>query len=135
MIFRRRGIKNDSFTDLIGIRTIINGSVEFGGIMKIEGTVVGGTITGKSVDTKDAEQLVIEPDAMIRVEEIKSHNLIIGGVVNAKKVWVEGTLRITSTGKVSGAILYYRNLEIEDGAFIHECVFKHLDHASEGEQT
>ena len=131
----KRKLDSDVFTNLVAHGTRIAGTVEFTGVIKVEGNIEGDVIQGVEVEngkvTKDC--IILTHAGKITSERIKSFDMILGGEVNTKTIWVEDTLRILSSAKISNATIYHRNLEIEPGASIHNCVMKNLDLCSEGE--
>lgn len=127
-----RKLTSDSFTNLIAEGTVIDGNVTFAGVMKIQG-VVNGNISSNVVEKKSVDCITIDMSGKVTSDAMTSTNMIIAGTVVSKKIWAEDTLRILKTAKINGAVIYYRTLEMEPGAVLHECQLKHLDHSSEGE--
>jgi len=134
-LFKRK-LSSDVFTNLIANGTRISGTVEFTGVIKVEGTIEGDVIQGVQEAGKVSKDcIILESTGKITSETIKAFDMILGGEVNTKTIWVEDTLRVLASAKISNATIYHRNLEIEPGASIHNCVMKNLDLCSEGETT
>ena len=125
-MFSKR-LSMDSFTNLVSEGTIINGNVSFIGIIKIQGTVTGD-IFAMAGDMKDC--IIIDKTGSVTSDKIQSTDAIISGNVSSQVIWVEDTLRVLSGARITHADIYYRNLEIEPGAIIHESNLIHLDHVS-----
>jgi len=127
-------LSNDAFSNLIAHGTQISGAVRFSGILKIQGIVDGDIICQAQEDnTKQEFTVTVDKDGVVNSNEVKCQNAIIGGKVSTQKLWVESTLRVLKTAKIEGALIYYRTLEIEPGAVLHNCQMRNLDFASEGE--
>lgn len=124
----KRKLSSDVFTNLIAAGTVISGTVEFTGVIKIEGTVNGDLIQGVVQDNKNlTDCIILESTGKITSSTIKAHDMILSGEIVTKTVHAEDTLRILSSAKISDATIYYRNLEIEPGAIIHNCIMKNLN--------
>lgn len=134
MKFFKRTLSTDSFTNLIAAGTEINGAVNFTGVIQIEGTVKGD-ILRNAVDpnskAKSNDVIHVTKTGNVSSALLSAKNVVIFGEVTSKKIWADDTLRIGKTAKVYGAVLYYRRLEIEPGANIHDCILKNID----GEQV
>lgn len=131
MPFFKRRLDTDSFTNLISACSDIQGTVKFDGVLQIEGFVDGAIIS--HVPDKGDSVINITASGNVKSEKLFADDIVIAGQVTSKIIWAEDTLRILKSAKVTGATLYYRTLEIEPGAHIHECQLKSLDHCSEGE--
>jgi cytoskeletal protein CcmA (bactofilin family) len=135
-----RKLKSDSFTDLISSSMSVKGDIIFADTLKIEGLVSGDYIlsaayTGtQDSHTKCNDRLIIAEKSIVDSSTVKASNMIIGGQCTSKILHAEDTMRILSSGVISNATIYYRNLEIEPGALLRNCQMKHLDHCSEGEE-
>jgi cytoskeletal protein CcmA (bactofilin family) len=124
-----RKLKTDSFTDIISENTIVNGPITFSGVLKIQGNVDGPIVSG-------LESTIIVDDTGKVIGDIRTTNIVISGYVKGDIIWAEDTLRIMASATIeSGATIYYRRLEVEPGAVLHDCQLKHLDRSSEGETT
>jgi cytoskeletal protein CcmA (bactofilin family) len=131
MKFFKRTLSTDSFTNLIAAGTEINGAVNFTGVIQVEGTVKGDILRNavepgaKSKNNSDV--IHVTKTGNVSSALLSANCIVIAGEVTSKKIWAEDTLRISSTAKVFGATLYYRRLEIEPGANIHDCILKNID--------
>lgn len=134
-------LKTDSFTDLISSGMVVNGDITFNGVLKIEGLVNGKHIlslmfVGDEASIKaDTSCVYVAPGGGLASKEVKSYDIIIGGLCSSDILWAENTMRILKTAQISKATIYYRELEIEPGAKLLNCQMKHLDYCSEGEQV
>lgn len=130
-----RKLTSDSFSNLIAEGSTIDGKVQFTGIIKIQGTVNGDIICNvpQGDKAKLDDCIIVDKSGVVTSDSMTSSNMIISGKVTSKKIWAENTLRILKTANIRGALIYYRTLEMEPGAMLHECQLKHLDHSSEGE--
>ena len=134
MKFFKRKLAIDSFTNLVAENTQINGTVNFSGVIQIEGMVSGDVISPITVEGKPNEDCInVTETGMVSSDKMQATNIVIGGQVKSKTIWAEDTLRILDTAKIEDAVLYYRHLEIAPDAQIHNCQLKHLDRCSEGE--
>jgi cytoskeletal protein CcmA (bactofilin family) len=124
----------DAFTNLIAYGTTINGTVEFSGIIKIQGSVQGDVV--RSVGGYDGKNspkdcIFVDGAGVVNSVTIEAHDIIIGGIVTSKTVKTEGTVRILKSATVTGADIYYRTLEIEPGARLHDCRLHHMNMLSD----
>lgn len=131
----KRNLNADGFTNLIAEGTEISGNLVFTGVMLINGTFTGNQISSSVKEKKPTDALKIGQTGVVTADSLVATNIIISGTVKAAVIRAEDTVRILKDGKISNATIYYRTLEIEPGTLLHECVLKHLDHCSEGEQT
>jgi cytoskeletal protein CcmA (bactofilin family) len=126
----------DSFSNLIAEGTTVNGIVQFAGALKIQGKVVGESISSISdLELKKPARdcIIVDVIGIVQSEDMRANDFIIAGTVTSKRIWAEDTVRILKSATITGALIYYRTLEIEPGATIHNCQLKHLDKSSEGE--
>lgn len=131
-----RKLKTDAFTSLIAHSTLINGTLNFSGIIKIQGVVEGDVIRSTTSDTEKCEDcIIVDESGKITSQEMSAQDIIIAGKVFSKKIQAEGTLRVLKNAEINNATIYYRTLEIEPGALLNSCQLKHLDYCSEGEVT
>ena len=132
MKFFKRKMDTDSFTNLIAENTQINGTVSFSGVIQIEGMVSGDVISSISIEGKPNEDCInVTETGTVSSNKMQATNIVISGHVKSKIIWAEDTLRILDSGRIEGALLYYRHLEIEPNAQIHNCQLKHLDCCSD----
>lgn len=139
-IFSKK-LKSDSFTDLISNGMSVSGDIVFNGVLKIEGSVAGGSVLS-SMFTKAPEKNVDVDYSCLNVTEgatvtstlIKSYDVIVGGACCSRIIHAENTMRILKSAHISNSTIYYRTLEIEPGALLKNCQMKHLDYCSEGEE-
>jgi cytoskeletal protein CcmA (bactofilin family) len=122
----------DSYTGLIPLGTHIAGNINWVGVLKVQGSCNGQFATSSN---EDENCIILDTGGMLTFDEITSSNAIIGGVVNARQLRVTHTLRVLSTASISGAVIYYRHLEIEPGAKIHDCQLRHLDQEDTAQQV
>jgi cytoskeletal protein CcmA (bactofilin family) len=129
----------DNFTNLIAPRSTITGTVVYDGVLKVQGTISGNVVKQAQVEEKDAKKaeftIIVDTSGHISSKVVGCKNAIIKGQLTAQELFVEETLRIHSSAKVSCVKIYYRTLEIEPGALLHDCQLIHLDHTSKGEQV
>jgi cytoskeletal protein CcmA (bactofilin family) len=138
VIFSKKTTSSLPFTNLIASGTNISGNVVFSGTIKIQGSVSGDVLSSSSDETGIMEDgIIVDGEgASVTSDDMRAPNITISkAVVKCKKIWCERSLSILSGAIIEGATIYYRNLNIEDGARLHECVLKHLDYCSEGEQA
>jgi len=126
----------DGFTNLISPRTTVNGTVTYDGVLKVQ-----GKITGEVIDyQRDAEvskreaTIIIDAGGEVQSDKVTAISAIIKGRLACKTLTVEQTLRVHAEARVDCVTIYYRTLEIEPGAELHDCRLIHLDRAGEGEQ-
>jgi cytoskeletal protein CcmA (bactofilin family) len=113
-------ITTDVFTDIISSQTSITGTVNFSGVLKVQGKV-NGNIT--STGSKDTIHCDVTGD--ITSTSLTSHHLILAGKVKTDLIQSNGVLRILKTAKIEDATIEYARLEIEPGAYIHNCKLVH----------
>ena len=126
--------KTKGFDTLIGINTVVAGSLHLSGATIIDGIFRGQSITADpSALVKTKTTLLVNGSATCE-SIILADDLTVCGTVAAKEIRVEGTFAVKSDAKVTAGTIYYRTLVIEPGAVIL-AELKHLDHVSEGEQV
>lgn len=96
---------------LVGSGTIFRGDVEFSGVLRVEGKVVGGVLgTGAGVT-----RLWVEDDASVegdvRVDQAYINGLVAGSVRSL------GFLELGPNARILGNV-YYSHLEIQLGATV-----------------
>lgn len=135
-MFFKRKVSADGFTSLIGEGTSFKGDTTFAGTLKIEGSYDGDLRGATDISTKGIKDcLVTTEKAVLKGNRIDTFDAIFAGEQRYATIAVEDTLRLLSTARIFGATIYYRHLEIEQGALLHECKLIHLDHSSKGEQV
>lgn len=133
---KRKKLDTDSFTNLIAQHTVIRGAVSFSGVIQIAGMVDGDIINSISTDPKAEPNCInITSTGVVGSDNLEATNIVVSGQVTSKVIRAEDTLRVTAGGTIKHATIYYRYLEIEPGALLHDCQLKSLDHSSEGEQV
>lgn len=135
-MFSRR-LTCDNFTNLIAPKTTISGNVYFDGVLKVQGTISGAVLREAKAegDKRPEFTIIVDNSGLISSKMVNCQNAIIKGKFAAQELRVEDTLRIHSGAEVRCAKIYYRLLEIEPGALLHDCQLIHLDHTSKGETT
>ena len=128
----KRKLNCDAYTNLIAEGTSFDGTLLFSGVMFIQGEVNGPSIAVKDPSKKD-DALNVGPAGKIFTQTINATNVVISGVVSADTITAADTVRIHKSAKVHNATIYYRTLEIEPGALLHEVTFKHLDESAKSE--
>jgi cytoskeletal protein CcmA (bactofilin family) len=108
MFSKKEEIDTTKIDTIIGKETVINGTVEAKGILRIE-----GKITGKLNTSSD---IIIAPTGLVEAE-IKCRSISIAGSVHGN-VDSKGVLEIEPTGKLFGDITVAK-LSIGDGAVFH----------------
>lgn len=131
----KRKLNTDAYTNLIANGTEITGQLIFSGVMLIQGSFDGSFIKSVIKEKNPDDALNVGEGGYVVADFITATNVVVSGKVNAKTIHAEDTFRVTGNGEIRGATIYYRTLEIEPGTLLHDCVLKHLDHCSEGEQT
>jgi cytoskeletal protein CcmA (bactofilin family) len=126
-----RKLKCDSFSSLVGEGTIVDGTIVFVGILKVQGSVQGDV---KRQTTSEKECLIVDASGLIVADEVNTYDAIISGTIRCKKLWVENIFRVAHSAVIVADEIYYRSLEIEPGANI-QGQLKNLDQVSEGERT
>ena len=121
-----------AFTNLISEGTVISGDIIFSGVMTIQGEVHGDVLCSSQVGN---HTVIVDSTGRVTSTKIQSAGVSIDGTVESKTIWCESSLVILANAKITGATIYYRDLKIVEGALLHECQLKHLDHCSEGERT
>jgi hypothetical protein len=91
--------------------------------------------TGGAEDKKQEFNIIIDKSGHISSRTVSCQNAIIKGQLTAQELTVEDTLRVHAGAEVRCVKIYYRTLEIEHGAVLHDCQLIHLDHTSKGEIT
>lgn len=135
-MFGSKKLTVDSFSNLVAEGTEVTGTVKFTGTLLIRGTVNGNIVVGLPADEKQTPRrdcISVASTGVVTTEEMTASNIVIEGKVNTKKIWAEINMRISATAEIENAQIYYRILEIEQGAILKNCTLKHLDHAPEGE--
>lgn len=135
-MFSRR-LTCDNFTNLIAPRTTVSGNVYYDGVLKVQGTVSGAVLKPARTegDKKPEFTIIIDKSGLVSSRVVECQNAIIKGKLAAVELKVEDTLRIHAQAEVKCVKIYYRLLEIEPGALLHDCQLIHLDHTSKGEVT
>ena len=125
----------DNFTNLIAPGTSINGDVLYEGVLKVQGKITGSVL--QEAEPKDEKRpeftVIIDKSGHISSKTVSCQNAIIKGTLTAQELRVESTLRIHAGATVRCVKVFYRQLEIEPGALLHDCQLIHLDHTSAGE--
>ncbi len=134
-MFGKKNLEVNHFTNLIAKGTHVIGSVEFSGVLAVEGSISGGKVVSAEAvaDTKGNVCLVINSGGVIVADEVASSNVVVSGNLTSKVLKVESSLKITQTASIKDAVIYYRELLVEPGAQLINCQLKHLDFCSEGE--
>jgi len=134
-MFSKKTSMEKSFTNLIASGTTVSGNVHFSGVIKVQGNVSGDILThGDASSTEDG--IIIDGHAEVSSDLVRAPFITIGPAkVHSKKIWCEKVLEILAGAEISNATIYYRDIKIENSAKLHECILKHLDHCSEGEQV
>lgn len=135
-MFSRR-LTCDNFTNLIAPRTTVSGNVYYDGVLKVQGTISGSVLREAPHDGDKQPEftIIIDNSGLVSSKTVSCKNAIIKGKLAAQELRVEDTLRVHSGAEVKCVKIYYRTLEIEPGALLHDCQLIHLDHTSKGETT
>lgn len=124
-------LSTDAFTNLISEGTCINGTVNFTGIIKIQGTVDGDVMCGDEPTTGDTpSQIIVDTAGVVNSHSMQSHHMVIAGNVTSKNIACSGIMRILHTAVISGATIQYSTLEIEPGAILDKCQMEHMSNTS-----
>ena len=134
-LFKRK-INTDAFTNLIAEGTTVHGGLEFGGILKVSGTIdsVDGLVIGTSVSDpqNDEDCLIIDTTGTVRAPRIECADLVVGGKVDVRDIKCRGQIKILKTAIIEDCIIYYNELEMELGASVHNCTLIELKQQSGG---
>lgn len=105
MFSKKEEIDSTKIDTIIGKETVINGTVEAKGILRIEGKITGQLNTNSDI--------IIAPTGVVEAE-VKCRSISIAGTVQGN-VDSKGILEIEPTGKLYGDITVAK-LSIGDGA-------------------
>lgn len=130
-IFKRK-LVTDHFTNLVAEGTEINGSLSFSGVIQIGGVVRGDVISTHEDDKSGNDCVYVIRSGEVFSDLIKASNIVIDGFVSSKAVHATNVLRIGKKARISNAELSYLTLEIEEGAYLHNC---RLNNLQEGNQS
>lgn len=118
------------------VASIINSDIRIkGDFACLDSTLILGVIDG-SVDggmDKADSTIHLGKGSSVNGEFITAVNLIIQGTVYCKEIRVERDLQILNGAYISDCVIYSRGQKIEQGASLHNCIFKDLDKSSKGE--
>jgi cytoskeletal protein CcmA (bactofilin family) len=129
-----RKLSCDNFTNLIAPGTIVNGIMSYDGVLKVQGRVRGDLLTYLPSEAKKVEAtIIVDAGAEVDSKVVNAMNAIVKGKLLCQDLTVEDTLRIHQTAELKCVNIFYRTLEIEPGALLHDCRLIHLDHTSAGE--
>ena len=115
-------VPDAGFTSLIGTGNVINGSLNFAGTLRVEGTV-NGDVT--AVDSKKSN-LIVDNGGTITAQLIRTFDATINSKISAKTMIVDNSVNIGENAVLSDITIYYRSLEIKLGAKLNNCTFVEL---------
>ena len=114
----KKKFNSESFTDLISANTKIDGSINFSGVLKIQGQV-NGSIVSLAAESEQ-HGIIIDRAGSVSSTVVRATNIEIAGLVNSKEI--EGkNVKILSTGTVVNATITYQFLTVEPGAKLIDC--------------
>lgn len=118
MFSKKEQIDTTKIDTIIGKETVINGTIEAKGVLRVEGKVTGQLNTNGDI--------IVAANGMVEAE-IKCRNISIAGTIRGD-VESAGVLEIAPSGRLYGDISVAK-LAIEDGAvFQGECKMRGQDH-------
>ncbi|MCB1869875.1 MAG: polymer-forming cytoskeletal protein [Gammaproteobacteria bacterium] len=112
MIGRKNRFRVPRITTVIGVGTVIQGSIQFAG-----GIHVDGTIHGDVLAEQDEKSTFILSDTGVVEGDVRVPNVILNGSV-VGDVLASGRVELAANARVSGT-LYYKLLEMEMGAEVN----------------
>lgn len=132
-----RKLTCDNFTNLIAPKTAISGNVYYDGVLKVQGTISGAVLREAKHFEGDYNAneftVIIDDGGLVFSRVVSCKNAIIKGKLHANELRVDQTLRIHAKAELRCAKIYYRFLEIEPGAVLHDCQLIHIDHVAKPE--
>ena len=128
----KRKTKIDSFTNLIAEGTIVTGEIDFTGVICIRGRLSGKYLNGSAVEGAKGPStgISVADTGFVESEAMRAELVSIDGTVHSKRITADTNLRIGKTAKITGALIQYRTIEIENGAVLINCQLEHIDHIS-----
>lgn len=108
MFSKKEQIDTTKIDTIVGKDTVINGTIEAKGVLRVEGKVIGQLNT---------EGDIIVAGGGLLEAEIKCRNISIAGTIRGN-IESTGVLEIEASGKLQGDISVAK-LAIDDGAVFH----------------
>lgn len=96
---------------VIAAQSVVRGDIDFAGGLWLDG-VVEGTLKGHPLP---GSHLVVSPRGSVR-GDVEAESLVIHGQVQGNIR--AGKVRVLSTARITGGLLTYDSIEIEEGAVI-----------------
>lgn len=135
-MFGKNKLSTDQYTDLVSNDCNIFGDIFFSGTIKIQGQVRGESLTADaSGPNANASAIIVDKDGVVLCKNIFAHDIIIAGMVQNAEIKCENTIHIMSTADLKHVTIYSRNIKIDEGAALFNCMFSPLDSRSDAEQV